>query len=300
MSFTDFLWNGSPPQNVTTSSSSTSTMPDWYQEYQKGVLAKANSIATQPFPLYPGPRVAGFSGDQMQAQQQVRDMQGQWQPWMNAAGALTDKAAQGFNQNDFNQWKSPYIDGVVNRIAELGNRNMTENLLPAVNSTFTGNGQFGFGGPQGGASSEHSRFTQQALRNTNESILGQQSLALQQAQDAAMGNYQGQLTRFGQMGNQFGNLAQTGQQLGLTGAAALDTSGQGQQALGQQNLNTAYQDFQNQQQWPQQNVNWMSQLLGNTAVPKTTNETNVGPASAYGPSGLSTLAGTYALLKGFG
>src|SRR6185437_128488 len=51
---------------------------------------------------------------------------------------------------------------------------------------------------------------------------------------------------------QLGNLAGLNQSLGLSGANALYNAGSQQQQLQQQMLNTAYQQFQNQVNWPYQ------------------------------------------------
>lgn len=290
-SFIDFLWQGSPPPDVTNKSSSYQSMPDWYQAYQKGVLAKGNAIAAAPYPTFPGPRVAGMTQDQTTAFNTVRDATGAWKPALQQGAELAATGGGGFNQADFNNWKSPYIDGVVNRIAELGGRNLTESILPGVNETFTGTGQFG--------SKRHGEFTNRAVRDTNESIMGQQALALQQAQDSAMGNYSTDLNRKISAGNQMGALAQQGQQMNLTDAAALESAGQAQQGQAQKNYDLAYNDFTEQRDYPKNQTAWLSQLLGNSAVPTSTQNSSTGPGSIYQPSGLSTLAGLYSLSKGF-
>lgn len=89
-----------------------------------------------------------------------------------------------------------------------------------------------------------------------------------------------------------GNLSSGQQAAALTGAGALQTAGTEQQALDQQNLNTAYGDFQAQQQWPQQQLNNMTSTVGalvNT-LPKQVQSAGTQPATAYNPSTVATLA----------
>lgn len=85
-------------------------------------------------------------------------------------------------------YMNPYVNQVVARIAQLNQRNLSENLLPQVNQTFTGAGQFG--------GTRNAEFTNRAVRDANESILGQQAQALQQGftqqQSAAMADLQRQ------------------------------------------------------------------------------------------------------------
>lgn len=288
--FLDFLWNGSPPPSTTSKSTATTTLPAYYQDYQKGVLSKANAVAANPFQTFPGPRLAGFDPMQTQAYQGVAANQGNWKPALQQAQGLTQNAATPFDQGTFDQFKSPYITDVVNRIAQLGGRNLTENLLPGVNQTFTGSGQFG--------SSRHADFTNRAVRDANESILGQQATALQAAQDAAMGNYQTAMNRQLNAGQQLGALSQQGQQQGYLDTANLEAAGKAQQQQAQGNLDLGYQDFLEQRDWSKNQTDWLNNILKGQNVPTSTQRTETGPGNVYGPSGLATLAGIGSLFKG--
>ncbi|PWC53618.1 hypothetical protein [Azospirillum sp. TSO22-1] len=107
------------------------------------------------------------------------DAAGAASPWvtqgMNAssAGAANPLVSQGTGRfvDSVDDYMSPYTDKVVDRIAQLGQRNLTENLLPAVNDTFIEAGQFG--------GKRNAEFTNRAIRDANESILGQQAQALE-------------------------------------------------------------------------------------------------------------------------
>jgi hypothetical protein len=289
MSLTSFLFEGKPPKSTTTYGTTTATMPDWYTDYQKSVLAKGNAISSEPFQKYNAPRVAGLTDFQNQAYSNVAANQGSWMPGL-AQGAAMTQGSTGFNQAEFDQWKSPAIEGVVNRIAQLGSRNLSENLLPQVNAAFIRGNNAG--------SLRHGDFTQRAVRDANESIMGQQALALQQANDSAMSNYQQDKSRQLAAGDQMAALAQMRQQLGIQDASALEAAGQAIQGQNQKNLDIGYQDFVEQRDAPKNNLAFLSQLLGNTAVPQSTSTSNYGPSSVYQPSGLAQMAGIYSLFKG--
>lgn len=288
--FLDFLWNGKPPPSVTSNVNSSTNVPDWFQEYQKGILAKGQAVAAEPFQTFPGPRLAGFTANQNTAFGNVAANQGNWQPALTQAQGYTNASAQPFNQAEFDTFMSPYISGVVNRIGELGGRNLTENLLPGVNDTFTGAGQFG--------SRRHGEFTNRAVRDVNESVLGQQALALQQGQDSAMGAYNAAQGRKLSAGNQLGALAQAQQGMGLQDAAALEAVGQTQQQQNQAGLDLAYQDFREQRDYPRTQVEWLNNILKGQTLPTSTTQTSTGPGNNFQPSGLSQLAGLYSLAKG--
>jgi hypothetical protein len=159
---------------------------------------------------------------------------------------------------------SPYTDQVVDRIAQLGQRNLTENLLPQVNSTFTGAGQFG--------STRNADFTNRAVRDANESILGQQANALQtgysQAQNAALQD----MTRQAQLG-------QLTQQLGYQDVSMLDTIGQQMQQQHQQNMNLANTDFTNQRNYPKTQLSFLSDILRGQPVAQTSYQATSNPGA---------------------
>lgn len=250
MADTSYLFGNSVPSSVTAPLSDMgSTLPAWLQEYTRSLAAQATATAGESYLPYTSPtnaatygqdagRIAGFSPMQSQAQAGVVANQGNYQPYLTKASETVPQAVDSY--------MSPYTDSVVNRIATLGQRNLNESLLPQVNSTFTGAGQFG--------STRNAEFTNRALRDANESILGQQANALQtgfqQAQNTALQDLQRQA--------QLGALTQ---QLGYQDVSMLDTIGQQQQQLQQQNMNLAQQDFTNQRNFPKENLSFLSNVI---------------------------------------
>lgn len=150
------------------------------------------------------------------------------------AGSYLDPAAQymtrgtdgsEFSADKMSQYMNPYTDGVTKEIARLGARNLNENLLPGVNSTFTGSGQFG--------SSRNMDFTNRAVRDTNEAVLGQQTKVLADAQAQALQLAQGASERNLQAGSQTGALSGVAQGIAAGyGNQANTQIGQGQATVG--------------------------------------------------------------------
>lgn len=249
-----WLFGSSTPQTFLNPTTANSTLPQWYTDAQVALLGKASGIANQPYALNPNPRVAGLDPLQQQAVNEAPYVGNVGGTDLGHAGALAYNAGNTqFDPNQFQQFMNPYTDDVVNREAELGQRNLTENLLPSINSSFTGAGQFG--------STRHGDFTEKALRDTNESILGQQANTLQTSEDQAMTAYQNALQRQAQSGGilagigtgQTQNEIQSGGYQALTGAIP--------QALAQQNLDVANQDFQNQVNYPLQQLSVVNDTL---------------------------------------
>lgn len=293
--FLDFLFEGKAPPQATSYSSTSANLPDWWQAYTQGLISRANAIAAMPFEQYAGnrpPRVAGFTNDQTNAFQLTRNNTGMWQPNAFAASGALASAATPFSQSTFDQFKSPYLEGVTNRIAQLGARNLSENLLPGVNDTFTKGGQFG--------SSRHADFTNRALRDTQEAILGKQAETLQAGQDAAMRAYESAMGRTAAAGQQLGALAQTQQNLGLRDAAALEAVGQTQQGLNQRNMDAANQDYLEKRDYNRNNIAFMNAAIRGLQAPTTTTTVGTAPAGNFQPSPLAQIAGVGAGLGALG
>jgi hypothetical protein len=339
MALSDFLSNGQPPKDSTfTSTTSQTVLPDWYTNYAMQILANQNAVSAQPYTAYQGPRVADFT----QAQQQGFGMTGQaataYQPGLSQAQQTTTAAgaapgglatAQPYLQQagqtgvaNIGEYMNPYTDAVVDRIGQLGQRNLTENLLPQVEGRYIAAGQLGFGGREGaqGTPSGMMTDTARALRDTQEATLAAQSQALQSGYGQALGASQTDLSRMAglagtaggfatddigqqlQVGQQQANLGALSQQLGLTGANAVTGVGAQQQALNQQNLNVAYQDFLKQQGYPQEQINAMLNTMQGVqgAVPTATTEEGLVPLGYSKPGTTAKIIGGLSAAAGIG
>ncbi len=286
MGVLDFLFQGSPPENVNASTVTQTNMPDWYQEYTRGLLARSNEIAAQNYQGYDQARVAGLTADQTAGNALIQNNVGMQDPYIDSAQNMLSNAGGGLDQSRFQGYLSPYQDQVNSRIAALGQRNLQENLLPAVNETFTNAGQFG--------GSRNAEFTNRALRDANESILGQQAQSMNQGYQQAMQSYlTGQQQELG-AGQQMGALGTAAQQANIRDAAALQSVGQTQQALNQQNLDVGYQNFLEQRNWPTAMAQFMNQQVRgfNPPTQTTSNSSTPGNYNNMSPSPLAQLAGT--------
>lgn len=226
------------------------------------------------------------------------------------------------------QYMSPYQDAVVNRVGDLAARQLREKLMPEVSDTFIRAGQFG--------SSRMQEATGRALRDVQESALAAQGDLLNKGYQGALAAAQEDLRRQGQLGQtignlglqeqqnlgqlgqvqgnlqnlanqnlitagqQLGNLARVGQQMGYTDTAALEAVGQQQQALAQRNLDTAYQDFLRQTNYPREQLGFLSNLVRGQPYSQTTNTVSNAPTSTYQPSGLAQILGGLTLARALG
>jgi hypothetical protein len=101
---------------------------------------------------------------------------------------------------------------------------------------------------------------------------------------------------------QLANMAQQGQTLRTADVAALESAGLGQQAQVQAQLNAARQQFEAAQNYPKQQLDWLStQVRGMAPLsPPITTQTGQTSGASYGPSPLSQLATGLYTYKGLG
>jgi len=120
--------------------------------------------------------------------------------------------------------------------------------------------------------------------------------AAQAAQQAQAQDYQRQM---GALSNIAG-LAQEQQRMGYVDSAALEAAGGAQQQQAQQQLNAAQQQFQNEQLFPQQQMDWLStQVRGMAPItPQTQTQTGGSSGNTYSASPLSQLASGLYTYKG--
>ena len=335
MALTDFLNNGQLPTGSTfTSKTSETVLPDWYTNYAMQLLSNQQAQAAQPLQTYQGPRVAEFSPTTQQGFGMTGQAATAYQPALNTAtqatqGAINAPGGLGVAQPylgaagqtsvaNINQYMNPYNEAVVNRIGELGTRNLTENIMPQIEGRYIQAGQLGFGGRDGsGTPSGMLTDTARAVRDTSADILGKQTEALRAGYTDATGLASADMSRFanlagtaGGLGGQdltrqlsgAGQLAEMGtaaQTLGLTGAGALQQVGATQQGQAQKNLDVAYSDYLRQQGYPQEQINAMLQTFGGVAggVPKAVKDEGIVPLGYQPdlkPSTAETIGGTLA------
>jgi len=280
--FSSFLFQGSPPPNTTQTTTSTNTMPAWYQEYLRGMIQRSDAIANQNYQLSPVTnRVAPLSANQQRAAELTEQGVGNYQPNLTAAQGLIQTSTGTLPQN-LQQYMSPYTSAVTDRIAQLGQRNLSESLLPAVNDIFTGAGQFG--------GSRHQEFTNRALRDANESILGQQAQALETGYSTAGNLFNQDQNRALQAGEQMGALSQMQQQLARNDQAALQSVGATQQGQLEREAALEQSNFERQRDYPKTQAEWLNSQIKSFTPQGTVTQTQTGPGSNFQPSGLAQLA----------
>jgi hypothetical protein len=284
------LFAGEPLQ-APSYAATTTDVPKWLQDYTVDLFSQQRAVSGTPYQPYALPRIADVTAPTTAAQNLITSSSGAYQPTVQNAIAGTQGLAGATSVGNINAYMNPYTQNVTDQIAKLGARNLSENLLPQVSDQFIRAGQFG--------SSGMGTFGNRALRDTQESILANQTAALNTGYTQALGASQADLTRQQGALAQAGDLAKLQQGLTTADAAALESVGASQQAQQQKGLDVAYQDYQNQIAYPQTQINNMSATLrGLPATAVATTGTQTGSTTQFTPSPLSQIAGAFATYKG--
>lgn len=290
----NFLFDTNPLPQVDATSSSTTAGPLWHQQAQRELYGKASSIAGEEYQNYGGARIAGLDPMQTKAYDRSNRV-GQFDPYFSSGRSLLENAADpNLDTGAFNSYMNPYISQVSDEIARRGTRNLNERLLPAVNDSFIGSGQF--------KSGRQAELEARALRDTNESIMGQQAQLLNTGFADQMKNYNEGMGRGIAGGREMGALGTGAQSTYLRDSAGLEAAGAAQQGQSQRNLDLAYGDFLNQREYPRQNVSFMSNVVRGLQVPtNTTTQTSApGTQANMEPSALGQVAGAGLGVLGLG
>jgi hypothetical protein len=244
----------------------------------------AQGVANAPHQPYTMPTVAPLSPLQEKAYSTIEANQGTWKPALDTAQAGVQGLAGATSVGNIGAYMNPYTANVTDQIAKLGARNLSENLLPGVSDAFVRAGQFG--------GSRMGEFGARALRDVGESVLGQQAQALQAGYGQALGASAADLTRQQGALGQLAQLAGARQQMSTADVAALEAAGRGQQGQKQAELTAAQQQFQNEQLYPRQQLDWLStQIRGMAPItPTTQTQSGSSTGATYSASPLSQLA----------
>jgi hypothetical protein len=167
-------------------------------------------------------------------------------------------------------YMNPYQDYVVDEMGRLTQRNVQENVLPALGAAAAGTGQFG--------SRRQQQVTGNTLRDIQSDLLGRQYQALSGGYDKATTAAQADLQRQLQAGQGLTSLGQEQFQTGTGGLNALFNMGASEQKLGQAALDYPMIQAQN-----------YAKLLAGQNIPQGSIKQSTGPGT-QGQFGISPLA----------
>jgi len=255
------------------SSSQTTTqitdIPAWMKPYAQDYMQRAQDLSNKPYQAYGGQTVAGMDP----RTQQGLNMQAQYGQQGTAAGNAGQQEYQNVLGGQYLGANSnPYLSGQIDAAQQDVVRNYNTAIKPATESAMVNSGSFGNSGLLQMQQQQQSDL-QRNLGNISTQMRGNAYNTERANQMQALG-----------MSPTFNSMA-------FGNAQALQQAGQMQQAQNQAELSDAYSRWQQEQQYPYQQLNVLGSALGH----------NFGGSSSStqpGPSGASQLLGGGLALAG--
>jgi hypothetical protein len=289
-----------------------SELPDWARPYAQETMGKASALASSPYQQYQGDRQAQFTPLQQQAYagaealgpsqigQQAQGIAGQAaQGALGAQGQFNPYQTGQFTGQTAQNYMNPYMQNVVNsQMQEASRQSQIAGTQQQAQATQAG----AFGGGRDAI--------MRAERERNLGTLQNDIMAkgTQQAYDQGRAQFNTE-NQLGEQSKQFGaGLGMQGYQTALSGAGTMGTLGAqqfGQQSdaiklqgsLGSQQqgqvqsiLDQQYGDFQAQQKYPYQQLEFQSNMIRGTPSGTTTSIYQPGPSTLAQVAGLGSAA----------
>lgn len=303
-------------------STQTTDIPDYIKQPLLDNLKKAGDLVKQPYQEYGGARIEDFNQDQLNAMQQIRDMQGTGQADLDAAMAgimgLSPVTNQNVTSRTFDsaaadQYMNPYIDNVLDkardrmfRADDIARQGRDARSIQA--------GAFG-GDRQGIMEAEAQKNLGDRVATMEADQLAKAYGAAQKAYatDAGMDlkaqqlNQAADLSAQGLAGKQalasaqgIAGLVGAGQGLGFDQTNALMQVGAGQQQMGQAQKDLAFSDFKSQASYPYEQIGFMADLLQGAPMGTVSSITSPTPSPFQSMAGLGLAGlGLYGQMGGF-
>ena len=233
------------------------------QRMQEGQV----DVPTQP--------VAGFDPMQQKAFDIAGQGIGSFQPYLNQATQYSQQATQQYDPMSYQAYMNPYQDEVISGIEQQFDK--AGNQAAAQAGSAFGTERYGV------QQAELTRQRAQAVGQAQAQNYGQ-------AQQAAIGQFQNQMGRYGEAAQQMAGLGGQQQQQQLTDVGSLMSSGSVQQQRQQQLADAGYQQSLQQLYEPYQRLGFTSDIYqGN--VPSGAMAISMGTAPGSNPLAQTVGAG---------
>ena len=245
------------------------------------ILNKAQTLGNSPYTPYGGELVPGVNAQQTTGINNINSSAGIAQPYIQQAAGLATAASTPLTAAQIQQYQSPYTQSVVNATqAQFNNQNAQQ--LQGVKGNAIAQGALG-GNREAVAEAETTNQQQLAQAPV---IAGLENQGYQTGLNTALAEQQAQA----QGAYSLGNLGVSGQNAALTGANAQVGAGNLQYGVSSAADQAAYGQFQNQQAFPYQQLQWQAGI--DTGVGSnlggTTTTTSPGPSALGQAAGLGT------------
>ena len=232
------------------------------------MMDEAAKYASQTPQTVPTQQVSQFDPMQTQAFNMSQAGLGQFAPYIQGAGNYITQSTQQYDPASYQQYMNPYqqevIGGIESQFAKLQNQAAARGVQ---------SGAFG-GGREGIQAAELGRQQAQTVGQA-------QAQNYQQAQQAARGDFENQMARYGAAGQASAGLGQQVQQQIQQDVASSMAAGSVQQQRSQQIQDASYRQQIQQAAEPYQRLGFVSDIY--SKVPSTQMATTMGTSPMTNP-----------------
>ena len=266
------MFQGDPLPSTTTTTQEQQTTPEFYTNYLQDIANLGQAGIEMG-------GVAGLSPLQQQALNMAPDASFSGMGTMGQGADLAAFSGATAAPSIIGNYMNPYQSNVVDEMARLQQRNIRENMMPAMKGAAGSMGQFG--------SQRQFQATGNMLRDMQSDLVGRQFGALNTGYQNSMKNAQDDLTRSMQAGQTLGQIGTQQSQAGMAGLNQLMNLGGVEQQLGQKMLDD-----------PLAKATAYSQLMKGYNIPTGTTKQTVG-STGYANSPLAQVSSLLSALAGF-
>jgi len=272
MAIFDFLFGSRNPPPVETTNISTTEIPKYIAEPTADIIGEAMDVAREGYTPYAGPRLAGFSQDELDAFQKARDMQGI--AGLQQDQAFTAATAAGAPASSL---MAPYEKDYMTKVADIAAGKLRDQS--AIEQQNIAAKAAGAGGLD---SSRFAILEAERQKNLQEGLgdlyTKAQAAAFTTALGAAQKDKDAQL-KSGETMSRIGTRGQLGRQTDL---GLLQGIGGLQRGQDQTAIDIAYTDFLREQERPKEQLGFVSDIIRGAPFGQKT--TSVGQTPGQRPA----------------
>lgn len=250
-------------------------MPSWVQPYAAGYLQQAQNVADTPYQAYGGSLNAGFTPWQQQGLQAQAQRAVEGSPTMSAANTNLQSVLNGsFLGNN------PYLEAQIQAAQGDLVNSWNNTAMPQWSKAMQSSGSFGNTGVMAAQGNAADALQKNLGRISSDMRFNAYNTERQNMMSAL-------------------GMAPTFAQQDYADIDRLTQAGQAYQGQQQKELDTAYQQWQQAQQYPQQQLNVMRNALGGVNFGNTSTQTAPGASTASQVlGGITSGLGLYNLIFG--
>lgn len=268
------ITQGAPLPDVTETTTTTQTTPDYYTKYLTDISKVGTDALTRPA----AQGIAAYDPLQTQGYGALPGAADAYKTGLTAAGQTAAAAAKGITPERISALMNPYTTNVVDEMARLSQQNVQRNLLPSMKAGFVGSGGLG--------SQRYAGALGQSLADVQATLTGQQYGALSKGYEGALKAAIDEMTGQTAAAKAQSDIAAREQELGLTGAQAQIKAGAERQKYQQSILD-----------YPLLQAKNVSDLMRGYQTPISSTQQYKGPRpGAYQQSPLATATGLIGVL----